>query len=84
MIGNGFEFYFHWRQTFDVSMIKKSAKVTFSYNFTTFFYSSKGLIFPCDEDSGSCSASLLTVSAIGITLVHARKECMPYTISVTR
>ena len=26
MIGNGFEFYFHWRKTFDVMIKKKKCK----------------------------------------------------------
>ena len=52
MIGNGFEFYFHWRKTFDV-MIKKKEKVQRSHfptilpHFCANFYSSKSLIFPC-------------------------------------
>ena len=52
MIGNGFEFYFHWRKTFDV-MLKKE-KVQRSHfpmilpHFCTNFYSSKSLIFPCE------------------------------------
>ena len=38
MIDNGFEFYFHWRKTFDVMIMKReSAEDTFSYDFTTFF-----------------------------------------------
>jgi len=49
MIGNGFEFYFHWRKTFDV--MKKCSKghifLRFHHIFgPTNFYSSKSLIFP--------------------------------------
>ena len=52
MIGNGFEFYFYQRKTFDV-MIKKE-KVQRSHfpiilpHFCTNFYTSKNLIFPCE------------------------------------
>ena len=50
MIGNGFEFYFHWRKTFDVMIKKEKVQQSshFPTHFCTNFYSSKSLIFPCE------------------------------------
>ena len=51
MIGKGFEFYFHWRETFDVMIKKKKRKrshfPTILPHFCANFYSSKSLFFPC-------------------------------------
>ena len=52
MIGNGFEFYFHWRKSFDVVIkkekVQRSHFPTILLHFCTNFYSSKSLIFPSE------------------------------------
>ena len=51
MIGNGFEFYFHWRKTFDAMTTKKKVQrshfPTILPHCCTNFYGSKSLTFPC-------------------------------------
>ena len=51
MIGNGFEFYFHWRKTFDAMTTKKKVQrshfPTILPYFCTNFYGSKSQTFPC-------------------------------------
>ena len=53
MIGNGFEFYFHWRKTFDAMTTKKKVQrshfPTILPHFWTSFYGSKSLTFPCES-----------------------------------
>ena len=57
MIGNGFEFYFHWRKTFDAMTTKKKVQrshfPTILPHFCTNFYGSKSLTFPCDSPGHS-------------------------------
>jgi len=76
MISNGFEFYSHWRKTFDAMTTKKKVQrshfPTILPHCCTNFYGSKSLTFSCA--SSPCSACSILQAYKACTIAPRRRQ----------